>query len=205
MRTQAVRIKTSTPKSSRRFFPLHASFLHASNSLIVNVPATLPDIIAPGLKVLFCGINPGLSAAAAGHHFLGRSNRFWRVMHLAGFTPEEIPAQNDRTFLTYGYGLTTVVSRATAGADELTSAEFKDATDAFERKIARYAPRRIAFLGKAAYAGLSGQRDIAWGLQTRPIEGAEVWVLPNPSGRNRGFTLERLVDAYAQLRRQVRD
>jgi double-stranded uracil-DNA glycosylase len=159
----------------------------------------LPDIIAERLKVLFCGINPGLTAAATGHHFAGRSNRFWRVMHLAGFTPEEIQPEDDRTILEYGCGLTTVVRRPTARADQLSPEEFSSAAAQFEQKIARYAPRVVAFLGKAAYSALSGQREIAWGLQPGRMEGAAIWVVPNPSGRNRAFALDRLVEAYRQL------
>lgn len=159
----------------------------------------LPDIIAERLEVLFCGINPGLTAAATGHHFAGRSNRFWRVIHLAGFTPEEIRPEEDQTILKYGCGLTTVVRRPTARADQLSPADFISSAVQFEQKIARYAPRVVAFLGKAAYSALSGQRDIAWGLQPTRMEGAAIWVVPNPSGRNRAFALDRLVEAYRQL------
>lgn len=159
----------------------------------------LPDIIAKHLDVLFCGINPGMEAAATGHHFVGRSNRFWRVIHRAGFTPEEISAQEDRTILQYGCGITSVVQRPTAGADELSPVEFAAAAAGFRQKIARYTPRFVAFLGKVAYCGLTAQRDVAWGLQPARMEGAIIWVLPNPSGRNRAFSLDGLVDAYRQL------
>jgi TDG/mug DNA glycosylase family protein len=160
----------------------------------------LPDLIAGQLDVLFCGINPGLAAAASGHHFEGRSNRFWRVMHLAGFTPVELAPQEDRRILGYGCGLTTVVTRPTAAAGELSADEFAEAAAGFEAKIATYAPRFVAFLGKAAYAGLSGEREVAWGLQQVLLQGSTVWVLPNPSGRNRAFTLDQLVHAYGELR-----
>lgn len=159
----------------------------------------LPDIVASDLEVLFCGINPGLTAATTGHHFAGRGNRFWRVLHLARFTPEEIAPEDARAILRYGCGLTTVVARPTAAADQLSPDEFDAAAQPFRRKLARLAPRRIAFLGKAAYAALTKQRDIAWGRQNGLLEGAVVWVLPNPSGRNRAFTLAGLVDAYGQL------
>ncbi|KAB0503741.1 G/U mismatch-specific DNA glycosylase [Pseudomonas moorei] len=159
----------------------------------------LEDILAEQLAVIFCGINPGVMAAAQGHHFAGRGNRFWRTLHLAGFTPQELRAQNDRTILQYQCGLTAVVERPTARADQLSMHEFTAAAAAFEEKITRYAPRFVAFLGKAAYCALSGQRDVAWGLQPRTFGNASVWVLPNPSGRNRAFTLEQLVDAYRQL------
>jgi TDG/mug DNA glycosylase family protein len=159
----------------------------------------LPDILAMGLTVVFCGLNPGLSAAAAGHHFVGRSNRFWRVIHLAGFTPAEILPAKDRTILHYRCGLTTVVERPTARADQLSAADFAASAAQFEQKIARYAPRFVAFLGKAAYAALSDRRDIAWGPQTATLGGAAVWMLPNPSGRNRAFGLDQLVSAYREL------
>ncbi len=161
--------------------------------------AILPDIIAGQLAVVFCGINPGLSAAVAGHHFAGRSNRFWRAIHLAGFTPEEILPRNDQTILRYECGLTALVDRPTARADQLTAQDFASAAAHFEEKIVRHAPRFVAFLGKPAYAALSGQRNIAWGSQPTKFGGASVWVLPNPSGRNRTFTLGQLTGAYRQL------
>jgi TDG/mug DNA glycosylase family protein len=159
----------------------------------------LEDILAEQLAVIFCGINPGMTAAAQGHHFAGRGNRFWRTLHLAGFTPEEVRPENDRTILNYHCGLTAVVDRPTARADQLSLHEFIAAAASFEQKIARYAPRYVAFLGKAAYGALSGQRDIAWGLQSKTFANAQVWVLPNPSGRNLAFSLDQLVDAYRQL------
>jgi double-stranded uracil-DNA glycosylase len=163
----------------------------------------LPDIIDGQLSVLFCGINPGMAAVATGHHFEGRANRFWRVMHLAGFTPEELRPEDDRRILAYGYGLTTVVDRPTAAADELSRQDFADAAAGFEAKIATYAPRFVAFLGKAAYAALTGTREISWGRQPVALKGSAAWVLPNPSGRNLAFSLERLVEAYTELRLAV--
>lgn len=159
----------------------------------------LPDVIASGLTVLFCGINPGLSAAAAGHHFVGRGNRFWRAIYLAGFTPEEIGPESDRAILRHGIGLTTVVPRPTARADELSAPDYLSAARDFESKIRHYAPRFVAFLGKAAYSGLSGRREVAWGAQATDFGGTAAWVLPNPSGRNRAFSLEQLVRAYRDL------
>ena len=163
----------------------------------------LEDILAGQLAVIFCGINPGMTAAAQGHHFAGRGNRFWCTLHLAGFTPEEVRPENDRTILRYQCGLTAVVDRPTASADQLSLHEFTAAAADFEQKIARHAPRFVAFLGKAAYCALSGQRDIAWGLQAKTFGNALVWVLPNPSGRNRAFSLEQLVTAYRELRLAV--
>jgi TDG/mug DNA glycosylase family protein len=159
----------------------------------------LPDIIADHLAVLFCGINPGMTAAAIGHHFAGRGNRFWRVIHGAGFTPEEIRPEEDRRILNYGCGLTAVVERPTASADQLSPEEFATAAAAFERRIACFAPRVVAFLGKPAYSALAGRRDIGWGLQAATMGASAIWVLPNPSGRNRAFSLDRLVAAYSEL------
>ncbi|HVJ43038.1 MAG TPA: G/U mismatch-specific DNA glycosylase [Dongiaceae bacterium] len=164
---------------------------------------TLPDIHAKDLAVVFCGINPAMSAAAAGHHFVSRSNRFWRVIHLAGFTPAEILPQNDRTILAYHCGLTAVVERPTARADQLSALEFTAAAERFEQKIRCHAPRFVAFLGKAAYSALSDRREITWGYQATTFGGATVWVLPNPSGRNRAFSLDQLVSAYRELYRAV--
>jgi TDG/mug DNA glycosylase family protein len=163
------------------------------------VSEALPDIIEEHLEVLFCGVNPGLEAAATGRHFAGRGNRFWRVIHIAGFTPKELRPQDGRGLLAHGCGLTAFVERPTARADELSPLEFAAAAAAFERKVSFYAPRFVAFLGKAAYAALSGQRDVVWGLQTTTLAASAIWVLPNPSGRNRAFTQARLVAAYAEL------
>jgi len=161
----------------------------------------LPDLLTEGLDVVFCGINPALSAAGAGHHFSAGSNRFWRVIHRAGFTPVEIRPENDRTILQHRCGLTAVVARPTAQAAQLSAEEFTAAAVPFEGKIRHYAPRFVAFLGKAAYAALSHSREIAWGPQAALFGGAAVWVLPNPSGRNRAFRLDQLVSAYRHLHR----
>jgi TDG/mug DNA glycosylase family protein len=160
----------------------------------------LPDLIDVGLRVVFCGLNPGMGAAESGHHFVGRNNRFWRTIHLAGFTPDLIDPYDDRDLLGYGCGLTTVVDRPTARADEVGRAEFKAAHDSFSRKIAHYVPQHVAFLGKAAYSAISGQPNVNWGLQSTRFGGAHAWVLPNPSGLNRSFSLDDLVEAYRALR-----
>lgn len=160
----------------------------------------LPDLLAPGLRAIFCGLNPGRRAAAAGHHFEGRQNRFWPVLHRAGFTPRLLAPREDRALLDCGYGLTTAVARPTAGARELSRAEYLAAADELERKVARLRARCIAFLGKAAYAAMTGRRSVEWGDQSARFGGASVWVLPNPSGLNRGFDLDALVVAYRELR-----
>jgi TDG/mug DNA glycosylase family protein len=166
----------------------------------VDSQPSLPDLLEPGLSLVFCGINPGMRAASTGHHFEGRGNRFWRVMHLAGFTPELIRPEDDHTVLQYGCGLTTVVPRATAQAADLSRSEIELAGDAFRRKIEQYAPRHIVFLGKMALSAISGTRNIDWGPQTEPFGGAHAWVVPNPSGLNRAFSLDALVAAYREVR-----
>lgn len=163
----------------------------------------LPDILAPGLAVIFCGINPGATAALAGRHFVSRTNRFWRVLHRAGFTPQEIAPEDDRSILRYGCGLTVAVARPTPGANDLSRLELKRAGAALERKIRRYAPRVVAFLGKPAFAAISGNNAVIWGRQPEPFGGAVAWVLPNPSGRNLNFSFEALVSAYAALKEAI--
>jgi TDG/mug DNA glycosylase family protein len=168
------------------------------------VPAQpLPDLLAQDLRVVFCGLNPGVAAAAAGHHFLGRGNRFWPVLHLAGFTPYQLAPEDDGEVLRYGLGLTAVVARATRGAGDVGDEEYVLAAPALLHKVRVYRPRHLAFLGKAAYCAITGRRQVDWGEQEEGLEDSRVWVLPNPSGLNRSFTLEKLVEAYAALRREA--
>jgi len=159
----------------------------------------LPDILQTGLKVVFCGINPGLRSATVGMHFANRSNRFWRVLHRSGFTPEEILPADSRSLLKYGCGLTSAVERPTVGASDLKRADFLHGRPVLERKIRRYRPQYLAFLGKLACSAIFNQREIAWGRQATPFGGAAVWVVPNPSGLNRAFPLAALTVAYQEL------
>jgi TDG/mug DNA glycosylase family protein len=163
----------------------------------------LTDIIRKDLTVIFCGINPGLKSSDDGHHFSGRSNRFWKVLHQSGFTPYQIEAENDRSILDFGYGLTTAVERATSRADELLKEEFDSSLEVFKAKMNRFQPKYIAFLGKAAYKAFSKKKEILWGEQPEDFCGAKVWVLPNTSGLNRGFTLENLVEVYSDFYRAI--
>jgi TDG/mug DNA glycosylase family protein len=160
----------------------------------------LPDILADDLDVVFCGLNPGLRAAAAGRHFEGRGNRFWPVLFKSGFTPRLFEPADDRLLLGEHCGLTTVVARPTASADEISVGEFTAASAALKRKIETYQPRFIAFLGKQAYSAIVNRSAVEWGRQTELFGGAGAWVLPNPSGRNRGFSFDELVLAYRELR-----
>ena len=165
-----------------------------------NVVPGLRDILAPNLCVVFCGINPGLRAATLGHHFAGRGNRFWKTIHLAGFTREEIAPENDELVLAYRCGLTTAVERPTSRADELSREEFERAASGLSAKIARYSPKYVAFLGKPAFSAIFGRKLVSWGKQDALLGGSRTWVLPNPSGLNRSFRLDQLVRAYAELR-----
>jgi double-stranded uracil-DNA glycosylase len=159
-----------------------------------------PDVLGRDLHVIFCGLNPAASAAAAGHNFSNRSNRFWTVLHLAGFTDVRLQPQDERRLLGYGCGITAVVGRSTKRADEILPKEFLKARVEFETKIRRYAPRSIAFLGKRALSTMVGKPDVEWGQHVTEFAGTMAWVLPNPSGLNRSFSLDALVVAYSEFR-----
>lgn len=159
-----------------------------------------PDILATGLDVVFCGINPATTAVADGHNFSNRSNRFWRVLHESGFTDVLLRPEDERRLLNYGCGITAVVERATPRAGDITADEFRSSREGFERTIIRYGPRTVAFLGKVAVASMLDVRHVAFGRQSFTVAGATTWVLPNPSGLNRRFSLADLVAAYTECR-----
>ena len=159
----------------------------------------LPDIISTCLNVVFCGINPGMRSAAVGLPFANRNNRFWRVLHLAGFTPRQLEPEEALLLLDHGCGLTSAVVRPTVSATDLSRADYIAARPVFERKMAKYRPRYLAFLGKPAVSVFLNQRIISWGLQATPLSGSAVWVLPNPSGLNCAFTVGKLTEAYREL------
>lgn len=159
----------------------------------------LTDVISTSLKVVFCGINPGMRSAEVGLHFATRSNRFWRVLHLAGFTPRQLEPEEAHLLLDYGCGITSAVVRPTVSAANLSRADYIVARPAFERKIARHRPRYVAFLGKPALSVFLNQRNLQWGLQSATLGGSAVWLLPNPSGLNCAFTIGMLTTAYREL------
>jgi TDG/mug DNA glycosylase family protein len=159
-----------------------------------------PDILASGLEVVFAGLNPASSAVVAGHNFSNRNNRFWSVLHLAGFTDVRLEPRDERRLLEYGCGITAVVSRPTQRADEVSPEEFRQARLEFDAKMRHYAPRAIAFLGKRALSAMIGEPDVKWGLLPAGFAGTRAWVLPNPSGLNRSFTLAALTTAYSEFR-----
>jgi TDG/mug DNA glycosylase family protein len=159
----------------------------------------LTNVISTSLNVVFCGINPGMRSAAAGLHFANRTNRFWRVLHLAGFTDPQLEPEEAHLLLDYGCGITSAVARPTVSATDLSRADYIAAQSGFESKIAKYTPRYLAFLGKPACSVFLNQRNLSWGLQSTTLGGSAIWVLPNPSGLNRAFTIGKLTDAYKEL------
>jgi TDG/mug DNA glycosylase family protein len=161
---------------------------------------TVPDLVAPGLRVLLCGINPSLWSGATGWHFANPSNRLWPVLELSGWTPRRLDPSETGELLAAGIGITNLVPRATARADELTDDEVRAGLAAVEALAARWQPRRVAFLGLGAYRVATGDRRAAVGPLERQVGGRPAWLLPNPSGLNASWQLPRLVEAYRALR-----
>jgi double-stranded uracil-DNA glycosylase len=160
----------------------------------------VPDLIAPGLNVLFVGINPGLYSAAVSHHFARPGNRFWPALHAAGFTPRLLSPFDERELLPLGYGITNIVPRASAGAAELTAVELRAGAKALETKARRFEPNTLAFLGIGAYRIAFELPKATLGEQPLRLAGARVWVLPNPSGLNAHYTPTSLSELFRQLR-----
>ncbi|RAJ57448.1 G/U mismatch-specific uracil-DNA glycosylase [Streptomyces sp. Amel2xB2] len=156
---------------------------------------------AEGLRVLFCGINPGLMSAATGHHFARPGNRFWPVLHASGFTPRLLRPDEERELLAYGLGITNVVARASARADELSDEEYREGGRLLTEKAERLRPSWLAVVGVTAYRTAFGERGAQVGPQERRTGPARVWVLPNPSGLNAHWTPRQMADEYARLRK----
>ena len=164
---------------------------------------TVPDVIAPGLRVLFCGINPGLYSAATRHHFARPGNRFWPTLYAAGFTDRLLAPFEERRLLALGYGITNLAERATASADELSDEELIAGARRLVRKVRHYRPGWVAFLGVSAYRIAFSRPQARLGPQDEKIARAGVWVLPNPSGLNAHYQLDDLARLFAELRRTV--
>ncbi|MBB3465229.1 G/U mismatch-specific DNA glycosylase [Rhizobium sp. BK377] len=177
--------------------------MDCKDNLVAGRRTALSDVLAVGLGVVFCGLNPALTAQRDGHNFSSPSNRFWRVLHLAGFTPVLLRASDERELLQYGCGITAAVWRATRRAADLTAKDYLTAAPELEAKIGGFAPANLAFLGKAAFAAINGRTDCDWGEQSELFAGVRTWVLPNPSGLNRAFTLDRLTGHYRELRAKI--
>jgi TDG/mug DNA glycosylase family protein len=164
---------------------------------------SLPDVIAPKLSVLFCGINPGLYTAAVQQHFGRPGNRFWPVLHRAGFTPRLFHPSEQFELLDLGYGITNVVARATARADELTREELKEGAAILTKKVLRYKPEYLAIVGVGAYRTAFERPKAKMNLQEETIGATKIWVLPNPSGLNANYQADELVALFRELRLRV--
>ncbi|QTD97092.1 G/U mismatch-specific DNA glycosylase [Streptomyces cyanogenus] len=157
-------------------------------------------MVADGLRVLFCGINPGLMTAATGHHFARPGNRFWPVLHLSGFTPRLLRPAEQQELLSYGLGITNVVARPTARADELGAEEYAEGGRLLTAKVTRLKPRWLAVVGVTAYRAAFADRTARIGPQQSTIGDTRIWVLPNPSGLNAHWTAATMAQEYARLR-----
>jgi double-stranded uracil-DNA glycosylase len=171
--------------------------------ILAAADKTVPDVIAPGLKVLFCGINPGLYTAAVGHHFARPGNRFWPALHAGGFTARVLSPHEERDLLKLGYGITNVVSRATASADELSTEELAAGGELLVARVRRHDPRILAVLGIGAYRSAFERPRAALGLQPERIGETRIWVLPNPSGLNAHYGSGDLGRMFRELREAV--
>ncbi|MDT5063464.1 MAG: double-stranded uracil-DNA glycosylase [Acidobacteriota bacterium] len=164
---------------------------------------TVPDLIALPLRVLFCGINPGLYSAATGHHFARPGNRFWPALHHSGFTTQLLSPFDERELLPLGCGITNIVERATAAADELSSDELRTGRKLLEAKVRRYRPKVLAILGISAYRSAFAQPKARLGRQSETIGETVIWILPNPSGLNAHYQPKDLARLFQELRLEV--
>ncbi|WP_434441399.1 G/U mismatch-specific DNA glycosylase [Lentzea sp. E54] len=160
----------------------------------------IADVIKPGLRVLFCGINPGLVSEATGHHFARPGNRFWPALHLSGFTPSQFAPAEQEKLLDLGLGITNVVARPSAKADELTIDELRRGGAELTEKVERYSPAVLAVLGVTVYRAAFDRRKAQVGPQQETVGGARVWLLPNPSGLNAHYQLPALAEEFARLK-----
>ena len=172
----------------------------------------LPDYLAPGLSILFVGINPGLRSSEVGHHYAGYSNRFWKLLFEAGLVPNRMSCHDDWRLLDYGYGLTNLVSKPTAGIQDLVKQDFLRGCQALVAKIKKYQPAIVAILGISVArvllspkeANASGKQvassPIQIGLQAKALAGVRVYVLPNPSGRNAHYSYQAMKELFGELR-----
>jgi TDG/mug DNA glycosylase family protein len=155
--------------------------------------------------VLFVGINPGVRSALTGHHFAGYSNRFWKLLYDARLVPEQIGYEDDDRLPEWGFGITNLVARATPGIDTLRPEEYTSGLKILRRKVRRCRPWLVAFVGVSLYRAISGVKDaVRPGPQRETFEGARVFVLPNPSGRNANFSYAEMLAAFRRLARAVR-
>jgi TDG/mug DNA glycosylase family protein len=173
------------------------------------MPAILPplkDCVRPPVRVLFVGINPGVRSAAIGHHFAGYSNRFWKLLYDARLVPEPIRSEDDRRLPEWGFGITNLIPRATPGIDTLRREEYAAGERLLRRKVRRWRPEVVAFVGVTLYRAVFRPppgAPVALGGQVETFEGARVFVLPNPSGRNANYSYAEMLAIYRKLRKAV--
>jgi TDG/mug DNA glycosylase family protein len=179
-------------------------------------PQPLRDRVTPPVRLLLVGINPGVRSAAIGHHFAGHSNRFWKLLYESGLVPERLRAEDDERLPEWGYGVTNLVPRCTPGIDTLRAEEYDEGLRMFRRKVRRWRPEVVALLGVTLFRamcpprhqGADGSRRsrarVALGLQPERFEGACVFVLPNPSGRNANYSYAEMLSEFRALRRHLR-
>ena len=170
------------------------------SQLVEAAGRSVPDVIAPGLAVLFCGINPGLYSAAVGHHFARPGNRFWKALFASGLTDRLVSPAQEQCLLDFGIGITNLVTRSSAMAHELGRDELRSGGRALATKLERYAPRRVAVLGIGAFKIAFDRPRARLGRQDEPLGGVETFVLANPSGAQARYRLEDLAAAFAALR-----
>jgi double-stranded uracil-DNA glycosylase len=165
----------------------------------------LRDRIQPGVRVLFVGINPGVRSALTGHHFAGFSNRFWKLLFESRLVPEPITYEDDDLLPEWGFGITNIVARATPGIDTLLPAEYVEGRKKLRRKILRYRPAIVAMVGVTVFRAMFPERKgaVKLGLQPERIGDTQVFVLPNPSGRNANFSYKEMLAAFRLLRRRL--
>lgn len=171
--------------------------------LLAATEKTVRDVIAPDLRVLFSGINPGLYTAAVGHHFARPGNRFWPALYAGGFTGRVLSPFEERELLKSGYGITNVVARATASADLLTKEEIVKGGERLRAKVLRYRPRVLAVLGVGAYRTAFSKPKATVGRQEEQIGNTTLWVLPNPSGLNANYQAADLARLFRELQEAV--
>ena len=166
----------------------------------------LRDRITPGIRVLFVGINPGIRSAQTGHHFAGYSNRFWKLLFESKLVSEPIDYRDDDKLPEWGFGITNLVPRETPGIDTLSRDECLAGIDGLQRKVRKFKPEIVAFVGVSLYRWIFGAKGaVRLGPQRETFEGATVFVLPNPSGRNANFSYSEMLAAFRNLRRRLRN
>jgi double-stranded uracil-DNA glycosylase len=185
---------------SRGYLPFMSDPRPTADELRAARGRRLRDVLAPGLAVVFCGINPSLYSAAVGHHFARPGNRFWQALRDAGFTDRLLAPAEDGELLRHGCGVTNLVARATAAADELAADEIAAGARRLAVKLRRLQPGCVAFLGVGAYRTAFGHRTARIGLQPETFGGARVWALPNPSGRTAGYQRADFARLFRELR-----